>query len=276
MLIDFVCNICGSKNSVPLESLTREQETCSHCCSTVRYRALMHQLSLALFGEAIPLPEFPVDRSIRGIGTSDWPGFARLLAEKFDYQNTFFTEPPKLDLKTPHQGWAGQCDFVICSEVLEHVAPPVQPAFDGLRSLLKPNGVAILTVPYQIGAPTIEHFESLNEWSLCAIGMQQVLVNRTREGTFEVFDRLTFHGGAHGPSLEMRIFGKDGLALNLSRSGFYFKVIEEPWPEFGIFWPLLWSLPVVAAQSIARLASLVPRAVRGGDTAPMSHKAVRI
>ena len=258
MLVEFLCNICGSKNSAPLELLTREQESCAVCRSSVRYRALMHQLSLALFGEALPVPDFPVDRSIRGIGTSDWPGLAGLLAQKFDYQNTFYKSPPKLDLKAPPTEWTGRCDFVICSEVLEHIAYPVQPAFDGLRSLLTPNGVAIITVPYQLQEPTIEHFENLNEWCLCTLGEHRVLLNRTRHGAYEIFDKLTFHGGTDGPSLEMRIFGKDDLSANLTRSGFYFKVIEEEWPEFGIFWPVNWSLPIVAAQSIARLASMLP------------------
>jgi 2-polyprenyl-3-methyl-5-hydroxy-6-metoxy-1,4-benzoquinol methylase len=35
-----------------------------------------------------------------------------------------------------------------CSDVLEHVVPPVENAFCGLSDLLKPNGVLIFSVPY--------------------------------------------------------------------------------------------------------------------------------
>jgi SAM-dependent methyltransferase len=257
MTIPFLCNICGSRTRAPRELLTREVSSCDVCHSSVRYRALIHQLSLVLFGEALPLPDFPVDRSIRGLGTSDWHGFAELLEKKFDYRNTFYEKEPRLDLKNPPADWAGRCDFVICSEVLEHVPHPVQPAFDGLRSLLAPHGVALITVPYQLGVATIEHFETLHEWCLCTLEDRRLLVNRTSDGRYEVFDRLNFHGGGNGPSLEMRIFGKDDLESRLKQAGFCFKVIENDYPEFGIFWPMKWSLPIIAGQSVARLAAML-------------------
>ncbi len=147
-------------------------------------------------------------------------------------------------------------------ELPEHVPDPIQPAFDGLRSLLAPDGVALITVPYQLNAPTVEHFETLHEWCICTLGDRRLLVNRTPQGRYEVFDRLNFHGGSSGVTLEMRVFGKDDLENRLLCSGFYFKVMEEEYPDFGIFWPRRYSLPIVAGKSIARLAGLESKPLR--------------
>ena len=42
---------------------------------------------------------------------------------------------------------ASTCDFVISSDVLEHVAPPYERALSNLLRLLKPGGLLVLTVP---------------------------------------------------------------------------------------------------------------------------------
>ena len=55
-------------------------------------------LSLALYGEARVLPQFPVDRRVRGMGMTVWVGYAYRLAKKFDYVNTFYDELPRLDI----------------------------------------------------------------------------------------------------------------------------------------------------------------------------------
>lgn len=207
----------------------------------------MHQLSRALYGKNLCIRDFPKDRSITGMGTSDWVGFAPVLARKFRYTNTYYDSEPRLDLTKPPPPKLGQFDFIICSEVLEHVAPPVQPAFDGLNALLKPGGVALITVPFQIDKPTIEHFPNLCEWTVCSVGGRDVLVNRRRDGEYEVFDQLAFHSG-RGLTLEMRIFGRDDLLANLSAAGFETHIVDEPCEEFGIHWAVPWSLPIVATK----------------------------
>jgi SAM-dependent methyltransferase len=246
-MFEFVCNICGSPTQAPRDQLTREGESCSICHSTVRYRWLMHQLSVTLFGKSIPLPDFPIDRSIRGLGTSDWEGFAGTLAAKVDYVNRFYDAEPLIDLTDTPAELAGTHDFVICTEVLEHIQAPVQRAFDGIRSLLRTGGVALITVPYQITRRTIEHFENLHEWTFCRLHNDVVLVNRRIDGTYEVFDKLLFHGG-RGSTLEMRVFGKQDLEEHLGRAGFEFTFVKDPYPEFGIFWPDPWSLPIIAVK----------------------------
>jgi SAM-dependent methyltransferase len=244
----FICNVCGERQRADIAMFGRETPTCGVCCSSVRYRSLIHNLSLALFDRSLILPDFPENREIRGVGMSDWDGFAVPLAQKLDYTRTYFDQEPRLDLKNLTSEQRGRYDFVLCSEVLEHVETPVEPAFTGLANLLKPTGVLLLTVPYQIDTGTIEHFPNLHEYSVTCIGSSYVLVNRTKDGLYEVFDKLTFHGGI-GTTLEMRIFGEPDLMRNLSASGFeQVSVAGEDYPPFGILFQERWSLPILARK----------------------------
>ena len=246
--VDFICNICGKRQQVDTASFGRESPNCANCHSTVRYRSLIHNLSLALFQKTTILPDFPRNRRIRGVGMSDWDGFAPLLAEKLAYTKTYFDREPRLDLKHLRADQRGYYDFVLCSEVLEHVETPVEPAFAGLADLLKPGGVLLLTVPYQINTGTIEHFPNLHQYSVTRIGDSFVLVNRTKDGVYEVFDKLTFHGGI-GSTLEMRIFGEPDLLRNLKESGFeQIAVLGKDYPPFGIIHREQWSLPILARK----------------------------
>jgi SAM-dependent methyltransferase len=244
----FICNICGGRQRADLASFGRETPTCGACGSTVRYRSLIHNLSRALFDKSVILPDFPQNRQIRGVGMSDWDGFAQPLAKKLDYTRTYYDHEPRLDLKNIHSDQEGRYDFVLCSEVLEHVETPVEPAFTGLFRLLKPAGALVLTVPYQINTGTIEHFPNLHEYSVTRVGDTYVLVNRTRDGVYEVFDKLKFHGGI-GSTLEMRIFGEPDLMQNLSACGFEQVTVEgDGYPPFGIFFQQRWSLPILARK----------------------------
>jgi len=51
-------------------------------------RAIVHLLSTELFGESYILRDFPVRPDIRGIGLSDWDGYAGGLPHKLNYTNT--------------------------------------------------------------------------------------------------------------------------------------------------------------------------------------------
>jgi SAM-dependent methyltransferase len=231
-----------------IETFDRETPNCRNCHSTVRYRSLIHNLSLALFQTSIVLPDFPKKKGIKGVGMSDWDGFAPLLAQKLDYTTTYFDRQPRLDLTHPTEAQRGLYDFVLCSEVLEHVAPPVDRAFTGLFDLLKPGGVLLLTVPCQINEKTIEHFPNLYEYSVTRLGGSHVLVNRTKAGAYEVFDKLRFHGGI-GATLEMRIFGDLDLPANLAAGGFeQITMLGENYLPHGIIWRERWSLPISARK----------------------------
>ena len=91
------------------------------CHSSLRMRSVMRALSLELYGKSIAVPEFPVDKSIRGLGMSDWEGYARRLEEKFSYVNTYYHAEPRLDITRIAHDAAGRYRFLISSDVFEHI-----------------------------------------------------------------------------------------------------------------------------------------------------------
>jgi len=218
----------------------------------VRLRSLIALLSREIFGVELTIPDFPVSKGIRGFGMSDPPELAKRLTEKFEYTNTFYHQEPRLDVADPTpeqlQALAGQYDFILSSEVLEHVSPPVERAFVNLNRLLKPNGLLLMTVPYRIDGHTAEHFPELHDYSLTSPGGRTVLVNRRRDGSIEVFENLSFHGG-HGSTLEMRVFSEPSLKEIISGAGFAsVQVASENIPEFGVLHDETWSLPIVGRK----------------------------
>lgn len=206
-------------------------------------------LSRELFAADLTLAEFPRVKSLRGLGISDSHVYADRLAAKFDYRNTFFDREPRLDIASPPEDECGRYDFVVCSEVLEHVLPPVENAFRGAARLLKPNGVLVLTTPYSLEASTAEHYPELHEFGLAQVGGGLVLVNRTKTGELQVFDRPVFHVGCGGPAMEVREFSEDALKALLADSGFSsVQIYSGDCPEFGIVRKENWSLPIAARK----------------------------
>jgi SAM-dependent methyltransferase len=207
----------------------------------------MGALSTELFGIPLSLRDFPRVKSLRGLGTSDSLQYAKRLAEVFDYRNTFYDREPRFDLgNTPEESNA--YDFVLSSDVLEHVAPPIYQAFRKAYNILKPNGVLVFTVPYKIGDPT-EHFPDLYEYGLAEVGDRFVLVNRTRAGETQIFEDLNFHLSGTGKSLEMRVFSEKMLREVLAAAGFdSVKIYAENYKPFGIVPAESWSLPIAARK----------------------------
>jgi len=233
---------------MPARSEDAEAATCARCGSNVRTRGLIRALTGELFGCGLTLPALPRLKSLRGIGTSDSDLYARLLEEKFDYLNTHFHREPRLDLGRVPEGETGRYDFALSSEVLEHVAAPVEMAFQNLSRMLRPNGVLVFTVPYSLQASTVEHFPDLHEYNVTRVGDRHVLVNRTRDGQTQVFEDLVFHGGP-GATLEMRIFSECDLKAMLSAAGFCnIRIYSEEYPEFGIVRDGVCSLPIAARK----------------------------
>lgn len=242
----FVCNICDSACLAARDALTREAPTCATCGSSVRTRAIVHLLSTGLFGRSLALRDFPHDRSIRGVGLSDWLGYSLPLAERLDYRNTWFDAEPQLDITDLPGDLVGQLDFVIATEVFEHVLAPVQRAFDGARRLLKPGGVLVLTVPFDPGAPTVEHFEDLQDFQIVEEDGRRRLYNRRADASVVVYDDLVFHGGP-GSTLEMRLFGLGDILAHCRSAGFTSVEVESgDVPERGITWHHPWSVPFLA------------------------------
>jgi SAM-dependent methyltransferase len=216
---EFTCNICGTVNPITATKWTREELHCSGCGSTARNRGTIFALQKLLTdGASLTKPM----RWVRGIGCSDPPVCSRLLDYFFTYQNTYLHRPPHLDLMNLDKVSFTPFDFVVCSDVLEHVPPPVDKAMRNLRLLVKPGGALILTVPYLEGDETYEHYPSLHEWEVRAFSRNRaVLLNAPENGDpIEIYRDPFFHGG-EGTTLEMRIFGETDLVARLHAAGFH-------------------------------------------------------
>lgn len=249
---NFTCNICGTECERPAGGFGREVESCPTCRSTVRVRGLIAVLSQELFGAALALSDFPTLKGLRGFGMSDSPELAERLAAKFDYTNTFYHQAPRLDITEPSSNDLGRYDFIVSSEVMEHVPTPVERAFENLCRMLKPDGLLLLTVPYTIDGRTVEHFPELHQYTLAAPGGQTVLVNRRRDGALEVFENLVFHGG-DGSTLEMRVFSEPSLCDTLRAAGFdSVHIASADVPEAGVEHAETWSLPIAARKGHLR------------------------
>jgi len=244
--VPFRCNLCGGGAVAALAALSRETPSCPRCGSTVRFRAIAHLLVRELFGREIALPDLPPHRDVCGIGLSDAPAYATPLAAKFDYTNTFFHTEPRLDIAAAPAAMDGRYDFLIASDVFEHVAPPVGRAFECARRILKPGGLFVFTVPFSLEADTQEHYPELGDFRVVEERGAWRLHNRTADGREQTFDHLVFHGGP-GTTLEMRLFSRAALLREFDRAGFSdVRVAAEPCLPFGIVWPEPWSVPMVA------------------------------
>ena len=261
-VVAFRCNLCGTPNQCVLSALAREISSCTTCDSTVRFRAIGRLVTRELLGREIALCDAPVRKDLAGLGLSDAAAYATPLAAKFAYVNTWFHTEPPFDIANVPEAHFGRYDFVIASEVFEHVAPPIAPAFDNARKLLKPGGKLIFTAPFSLDAVTREHFPDLHEWNVAEVDGQWRLRNRTADGEEQVYTDLVFHGGP-GATLEMRLFSCAALEREFERAGFArVRIADEAYLPFGIHWPHRWSLPMVATapgRLTAALRSWLPQ-----------------
>ena len=243
----FHCNICGVRSSAePDDVRMREKPTCSNCNSSCRFRAVTAALQERLFNRITPLTELQPRKEILGLGMSDAKTYSQLLRQKFSYINTFYHQEPYLDIMNPDPRFSARFDFVISSDVMEHVCPPVELGFRNLHSLLREGGVLILSTPFVLKGKTVEHFPDLNQFEIVGAGQERRLINTTRDGRTQVFSDLVFHGGK-GATLEMRIFSQPELVSLLQASGFVdIRIHEKPFPEWGILYSNLCSLPISA------------------------------
>jgi SAM-dependent methyltransferase len=239
MTVSFTCNICGAESTVEPSQMRREISNCSGCGSTPRWRSVIEALSVGLFGESLAISEFPAQPEVRGIGLTDSRRYASRLPAKLDYTNTFYDRFPRVDITDPPQELVGSCDFLIASDVFEHIPPPVERAFEGVYRLLKPGGIFVITVPYVARGKTREHFPDLHDYEIVQRNGSHVVVNRTPEGRVETFENPHFHGGA-GLTLEMRMFSHADLLGHLRDAGFEeIREFTDAWPEPPTGYPVL-------------------------------------
>ena len=245
--LEFICNICSTSNVADRMAIQREANTCNACGSILRWRSIIAALSTTLYGSSRTLADIPTDRSIRGLGMSDWDGYASRLSLAYSYQNTFYDEPPRFDVMAPVAPEdVGSFDFIISSDVLGHVAPPYERALHTLRTLLGPGGVLVISVPMISSDRTVEHYPELHDYAIARLQEGYVLVNRTSDGELQVFDDLDFHGGP-GATLEMRVFSATELMNRLVVAGFdRVTPFDGEVPEHGIIWNEPCSFPIIA------------------------------
>lgn len=254
--VKFKCNICSSMNDVLSSRLSREEPSCTGCGSTVRMRAMVQILTTELFGQSMSIDEISPPRpDVVGIGMSCWDGYANRLAHKIKYINTYYHQEPFLDITNIDPRMVESLDFVVSTDVFEHVAPPICKAFTNAKRLLKKNGVFIISVPFdRPGDPhaqTMEWFPNLHDWKLENHDGNWILHNITNQGVRERFENLCFHGGP-GTTLEMRRFSEASLLKELMAAGFNeITIYSQPHLEFGIYWPGGCSIPI-AARAIPR------------------------
>jgi len=199
--VPFTCNICGTVGQKLEQAHYEDPElpSCSACSSNVRFRWIVQRLSLELFARSLPLSHFPVDKSIRGLGLTDPAPIAAHLARCFIYRNTFFDAEPRFDILSSTSPF-GPLDFLIASEVFEHVEPPVVDAFVNAARLLKPSGVLIFTAPWVWEGTGEQTLPELHDWKIEREAGRWVIVDRLPTGESRRFYDPSFDGSS-GPSL---------------------------------------------------------------------------
>jgi glycosyltransferase involved in cell wall biosynthesis len=215
--VDFQCNICGAFNRVARALIDREMPSCQTCMSTPRSRAVIDALVSRLIGEPAVLSDLPARKDLNGLGLSDWDGYAQALRTQFNYNNTFFKSDPVLDITAPPTGAGGGLDFLVASEVFDHVVGDVETIFANARAMLRPGGVLIFTVPYALDGATVE-YEAASDPSSPTAGF-----------------------------VPARQFSLESLLYVLDRAGYKEVVVHEDINrEFGIWWNPRVSLPLSA------------------------------
>lgn len=240
MLIKFICNITGHDVCLTLEERNIGREGVTYKNQNSRFRSIIYLIALELFGDIIPLIDFPLMKDIKCMGMSDNNFLASSLGNKFDYVNTFYHTEPYLNIYDCND-YFDKYDIIISSDVFEHINPypGLDIAFKNLYKMLKPDGFVIFSVPFNYENQTLEHFPNLYNYKIVEEENKYILYNETINGTTEIFDNLVFHGGP-GSTLEMRVFCYDDLISRFHKAGFSsIKVIDLENPDlkkYGILW----------------------------------------
>jgi hypothetical protein len=152
-----------------------------------------------------------------------------------NYKNYHYHIQPMLDITQVPSELHGSADIISCSEVLEHVAPPIDLAFSGLRNLLNSDGTLILSVPHTDASGVhVEHFPVMERFVVDLVGtpkLRGILLG----GEEVEFSNLVFHGGV-GATLEFRIFSEESLSENFNQAGFKKIKIQPNYKILGILW----------------------------------------
>ena len=226
----FICNSCRALRRTADGPDRREGLLCPKCGLSARQRSLLFAIQKIRMRNRL-------GRSFQLIGVSDGESIYKVLTSKFrtNYKNFEYHIEPRLDITNVKSTLECTADIVSCSEVLEHVQPPIDAAFMGLNLILKKGGHLVISVPHRgKGSPHIEHFPVLTESEL-DLSDEPKLRGKSLMGEKLEFSDLVFHGGA-GSTLEYRVFSEDSLWANLLASGFVNIKKQKNYRVFGIVW----------------------------------------
>lgn len=249
-----ICNITGDKFTVEDNDKKREG-TLFHGFNS-RFRAICYVLTKVLYNKICILEKIPIDKNIRGLGIND-KTWSVICEDKFDYVNLETEFEDSIDLYNLKDCEKyDKRDFIICSEVLNHLSPypGVQVAFDSLYYMLNNGGYLIFSVPFGYGEH-VEHFPNLHNYKIEENeDGQRELFNTTSTGDKEKFTDLKFYGVSN-KSLEMRIFSAQSITDYLHTAGFKQITFYSPNKDMkmrkcGIFWENECSLVVSAKKEL--------------------------
>jgi SAM-dependent methyltransferase len=229
----FVCIACLRPSWADNDFLGREGTNCKWCKSTARDRALLLSIHSTVLLKRIKSPKkIPLI-----IGISDGQLIERILSRiyKAKYKNFHYHQDPLLDITRIPQNMFRIADVISCSEVLEHVAPPINLAFIGLNNLLKPGGTLILSVPHTDSSGIHKEHYPIMKSFVINLGDEPNLVGELESGQKVVFKDLIFHGGV-GATLEFRVFSLESLRNELFTASFKDPKVNRNHRLFGINW----------------------------------------
>lgn len=178
--------------------------------------------------EPRPMLELDPDQRRYGLGISDNPEMAKFFRRCFNYSNSELDVNPIVDLLNPPESLSGLYDFVICSDVLEHVPPSPDRAIVSLASFLRPGGIAMVSVPVS-GGDTDEYYPGIVSWS-----MENGALHWTdTAGTTHIDPDPEIHGG-DGLTIAFRTWGAEDFERAVLESGFSSIERLVPCPELGV------------------------------------------
>jgi len=222
------CILCSTRNFRKSE-IQRESMLCRNCRSTWRARATGLAVQQGLGYEIQPFKNILSDWSRIGLGISDDINLSVALHAKFFYSNSFYDAFPYLDIRNVPVRAKASFEFVTCSDVLEHVDTGITKAFQGLRSLIKPDGFIVASVPINGPKGHREYYKDLSDFEITTDGVYW----QNSKGRKHIDRSPEFHGG-RGQSLAFRQFSIYSLNKSLRDAGFS-KVIEIAFsPKLGI------------------------------------------
>jgi SAM-dependent methyltransferase len=222
------CILCSFQNS-NLRKPSREKSNCMRCGSTWRARAVALNVLMQLGYPPQVYPELKSDWSRVGLGISDDIAIASVIPTKFLYSNTYYDAFPNLDIRKIPKAALHGFEFVICSDVLEHIDVKLAQAVKGVSKLLKPNGFAVLSVPVVTNSLRSEFYPNLSSFTI----EKGKVFWEDSEGVTHIDRKPEFHGG-RGQNLAFREFTEVSFEELLLNNGFKTVYRGSTSAQFGV------------------------------------------